>query len=123
MTKSPYLNFALNSFLRFLLLAPFNFFIIAFPALITFTLILLVWAVALTLFAASFTLPFWVSQTEFISLTFWSALATFSTSIFSFFASIALGLAIFFISKHFSIYMYNYIRWNLNYIFRHPKAT
>lgn len=123
MIKSAPFNFTLRLFVRLLLIAPLNIFIIAIPSLITLVTIVLLWSLTFSLFAASFTIPAIAFQTELVSLSFWSILATFFTSFFTFFASIALGLIVFFISKHFYTYMFDYIRWNFNFIFKDLKTV
>ena len=123
MTKSPLLQFALQSFLRFLLIAPFNVVFIAIPGLITSVLIILIWTITLILFAASFATPVVAFQTELVALSFWSFLVTFSSSLFAFFVSICLGIVIFFISKYFCLYIFDYAKWNYKFIFKSSKAV
>jgi hypothetical protein len=123
MTKSPALNIALTVFLRFLLITPFNILFMAIPGMITFSLIVLIWAVSAILFTASFATPIIAIQTELVSLSFWSVLATFSTSLFAFFASVFLGIITFLISKHFVFYIFDYIKWNYKFLFKSSKLT
>ncbi len=123
MTTPPLLNFALNTILRFLLITPFNIVLIIIPGLVTFILILATWSVVFFLFAASIATPILAFQTELFYLSIWSIVATISSSLFSFFSSIFLGFIIFVISKHFFLFVVDYIVWNIKYIFKYKKAT
>lgn len=118
MIKTRTLHFALHSFLRFLLIAPFNILIIAIPGLITFGLIFLTWTLAIALLAIGFGTPVVAFQTELIFSSIWMATAVFSTSLFSFFMSICIGIFVLYISKHFTIYILSYLYWNFRFIFK-----
>lgn len=118
MIKFPPFHSALRFFFRFLAITPFNIFIIAIPGLIVFGLLTLAWAAILTLFSIGIAAPVVAFQTELISLSFWMATAVFSTSLFAFFFSVVLSFLFFFITKHFSIYILSYLRWNFNFIFQ-----
>jgi hypothetical protein len=123
MTKSSQLNLVLESLLRFLFITPFTVIFIAVPGLVTLAAIVLIWSLTLILFAATFATPIVAFQTDLVSLSFWSALAIFSTSFFAFFASFFMGVIIFFVSKYFAFYMFDYVRWNYKFIFTPSKAN
>jgi len=124
MTKSVLLHSAaLRSFLRFLVITPFNLFMIAFPGLIVFALLILLWILVLALFSAGLAAPFVAFQTELAYLSFWMFTAIFSTSLFAFFFSICLSFLVFFISKHFAIYILSYLHWNYRFIFQSQKKA
>ena len=114
---------AFRTILRFLLIAPFNIFIIAIPGLVTFGLILLAWALVIGLLSITLATPVIAVQTELIFLSFWTTTAVFSTSLFAFFMAICLSFFVFYATKHFAIYMLDYLNWNLRFIFQKKKKV
>lgn len=123
MTKSPNLNFAIQSLYRLVLVLPFNLIFFLVPGLITFTVILTFWTITSALLIFTFLGPTVALQTDLLSLSTWTIVATFSTALFALFASIFIGSITFYITKSFSSYVIQYIVWNFKFIFQIQKQS
>lgn len=107
---------AISIILRLLILAPFNFIILFIPGIITFSLLVAGWSVAMALGSAGFAVLWHVPSMLSISPTFWMGLAGVSGSI-GLLGMCLIGLMImFFISKHVVLALISYLQWNLKFV-------
>ncbi len=109
-------------FLRLLILAPFNFFVVFIPGAIVFSILIAGWSVALAIAAAGFGILSALPGLIFSGLGFWLGLG--SVMAFTGIISIALlsFLIMFVISKFIFKGLLQYFQWNLDFILQKEGA-
>lgn len=107
---------ALNIILRLLVLAPFNFFVLLIPGLITFFLLATGWSLSLTFGSIGLGILFYLPSLFSLSSTYWMAMAGIFGTIGFFGLGIIGVLVMFFITKYIVLALIGYLQWNLKFI-------
>lgn len=98
---------------RMLVVAPFNFFVLLIPGVITFSMIMSGWAVAVAIAAVAFAFLI----IAFIPFGFWANVALGSMSMGLLGFGLMVGLVMFLITKYILLAVINYLQWNLKFVF------
>jgi uncharacterized membrane protein len=116
--KTQKLNFnqALPILVRFILMLPFNVFIIFVPGFLFLALIISLWALVFALIGGGPALIVTAFQTGLMALSFWLSTSLFSISLFALCFSVVLGFTMVFLTKHFVLFVVNYLQWNFHFI-------
>jgi uncharacterized membrane protein len=106
----------LSSLGRVIILAPFNFFFMFIPAVVTFSLLIAGWSVAGAFGAVGLGLLTVTPGVATSAGTFWAPVATVFAS-FGIFGLATIGVLImYFITKGVAIAVTHYLQWNLKFI-------
>lgn len=115
--SSPFkLQTALTILGRLLIIAPFNFFVLAIPGAISLALIMAGWSMALAVFSIGLGVIVGSFQASLFSLSGWLSSSIVLSSLGLFSLTVCLSLFMFFITKNALLLAINYLQWNLKFI-------
>lgn len=101
---------------RLLILAPFNFFMVAVPGVILAVLLFCGWAVSASFVGSSLGLFTISLVTGILSLSFWIFLGLGTASLGLLSLGLLVGTVMFYISKNIILACISYLQWNLKFI-------
>lgn len=106
----------LSVFLRMLILAPFNFFVIFIPGVIVFSILVAGWSVALAMAATGLGLLTVLPGLVFSGLGFWLGLGGIMASVGIIAITLFSVVMMFLISKFIFKGLLQYFQWNLDFV-------
>lgn len=101
---------------RFILIAPFNFFILLIPGAILFALIVAGWSVTFGMGAGAVAVVCLTLKASLFSLGWWAGASAMSAGLALFGLTALFGLIGFLISQQIFLAFLSYLQWNLKFI-------
>ena len=118
--KNPYKKFqfglALKALGRFIVLAPFNFFVLVIPGVVAISLIVAGWAVSLAFGAVSAALMVLIPVFGIFAISSWAGLAGVTSGLAFIGITVLSVILMFDITKYFLLGALSYLQWNLKFI-------
>lgn len=107
---------------RFLILAPFNFFVLFIPGVILFALIVAGWSVVVGIGGASLGILGVSFGAGLLTLSFWAFMAGFATSLGLLGMSVMFAVLMAFFTQQTILAVVAYCKWNLQFLLENQRS-